>query len=81
MNRHPKIIARITNEPASLREAVGGTMKHLALALLCIALCGCGTLRKAICPPAHVSTVTETEHAYIVTVEAECKTITEKVPK
>jgi len=56
-------------------------MKRLTLALLCIALCGCSTLRRAVCPPAHVSRVVETEHSWIVTLEAECKTKTQEVPK
>ena len=56
-------------------------MKRLALALMFLALCGCGTLRRAVCPPAHVSRVVETDHSYVVTLEAECKTKTQEVPK
>ena len=85
MNRYPKLIARITNEPASLREICLILMYDLALLVILVvlvaALPACSTMRKAICPPAHVSTVTETEHSFVVSYTAECKEHTQVVAK
>lgn len=71
------------NNMAKMRRMQEQAVKRIALAvaLMCISLCACATARKAVCPAAHVVRVAETEHSYLVTLEAGCRTEIVEVPK
>lgn len=85
MNRYPKIIAKITNEPTGVREVALCLLFDLFLLLILFALVmtlnACSTARKVVCPAARVVKVAESEHAYLVTLEAGCRSEIVEVAK
>ena len=85
MIRYPKIIARITNEPTCLREICLIVLFDAALIFILTALVmactACSTARKVVCPAARVVKVAETPHAYLVTLEANCRSEIVEVAK